>query len=231
MNGGAGRVLFFGKYDCAYSQQTHAYLEHLGFDVLGIWSRSRNEPLPDEARTWLGDYIFCFRSYFVLPAAVIAQAAIAAINFHPAPTEYPGSGCLNWALYDGATQYGVTAHIMNAAVDNGPIVECRRFPILPQDNVTTLLARAHQKTFDLIVDVTTGLALGGGEFLAAKLAAAAGERWCGKARRMSEIDRLQVVDVQCTKAELERVIRATSTPAFPPKIQLHGYTFVLAPEH
>ena len=169
----------------------------------------------------------CFRSYFVLPKALLDRAQIAAINFHPAPPEYPGSGCVNWALYEGATQYGVTAHMMNEKIDNGAIIECRRFPILPQDDVCTLLARAHHKTYDLIVDITTGLFLEGKAFLSIRLAAWHNEKWRGEARPMSEIDRLQVVNVSCGQDELANVIRATYTPEWQPAIHLHGYTFVL----
>ena len=82
---------------------------------------------------------------------MLDRAKVAAINFHPGSVEYPGSGCLNWALYDNAEVYGVTAHIINEKIDNGAIIEWRRFPILKQDNVKTLLARAHSKTYDLIL--------------------------------------------------------------------------------
>ena len=36
--------------------------------------------------------------------------------------KYPGSGCINWALYDNAEDFGVTAHLMTK-VDDGPIIK------------------------------------------------------------------------------------------------------------
>ena len=87
-----------------------------------------------------GEYIVCFRSLFVLPKRLIDSASIAAINFHPAPPEYPGSGCINFALYDEVSGYGVTAHFMNELVDNGKIIEVRRFPVAPYDNLPTVLS-------------------------------------------------------------------------------------------
>ena len=158
---------------------------------------------------------------------MLDRAKVAAINFHPGSVEYPGSGCLNWALYDNAEVYGVTVHIMNEKIDNGAIIECRRFPILKQDNVKTLLARAHSKTYDLILDITTGLAFDGKKYLEKKLRESKNEKWAGAARKMFEIDKLKIVDPNSTKEELENVIRATYTPAFPPEIHLHGYKFVL----
>lgn len=220
-------VLFFGKCNCKYSQQACEYLQDLGFQVRVVWSKTRSEPLPEDINWWHGEYILCFRSYFVLPKSLIDRATIAAINFHPAPTEYPGSGCLNWALYDDAKSYGVTAHIMNEKVDNGPVVECRRFPVLSQDNVKTLLARTHHKAFDLIIDIATGLKLEGRAFLNRKLEESKNEQWRGRARKMQEIDELQKVPLACTKNDLERIIRATYTPDHPPEVTLHGYKFVL----
>ena len=220
-------VLFFGKYNCDYSQKAFQHLKLLGFNVQSVLSKDRSEQLPEETNYWSGEYIICFRSYLLLPKSLLNRASIAAVNFHPGPVEYPGSGGLNWALYDNADTYGATAHIMDEKIDNGAIIECRRFPLLKDDNVTTLLARAHLTTFNLLVDITTGLARDGKTFLDYKLEASQSEKWAGKAKKMSEIDKLQVVSPSSTKEELERVIRATYTPDFPPEIHLHGYKFVL----
>jgi methionyl-tRNA formyltransferase len=221
------KVLFFANYNCQYSQQALEHLKHLGFDVQVVLSKNRDESLPTDIDKWSGEYILCFRSYFIIPKYLIDRASIAAINFHPAPTEYPGSGSLNWALYENAQTYGATAHLMNENIDNGAILECRRFPILLQDNVLTLMERSHSKTFDLFVDITIGLALEGKLFLEKKLHASSKEKWSGQARKMFEIDRLQIVDPNCSKEELEQLIRSTYTPNFPLEIHLHGYRFVL----
>src|SRR6266481_2419879 len=132
------KILFLGLKDCSYSERAYELLRLAGMDTQRLLSGARGEALPDRVRSWQGDYILCFRSYFILPKALIDRAHIAAINFHPAPPDYPGSGCVNLALYDGAKTYGVTAHVMNEKVDNGPIIHCRRFPIFPQDTVSTL---------------------------------------------------------------------------------------------
>lgn len=221
------RVLFFAKHGCEYSQHAVQHLRILGFDLQVVLCRSRTEKIPHEVLTWSGSYIFCFRSYFKIPESLLAKASVAAINFHPGPVEYPGSGSINWALYDRSVTYGATAHVMNAEIDNGPIVECRRFPILEHDTVTTLLARAHVKTLDLLIDITTGLALEGKSFLDERIKASATEKWNGKARRISALDELQIVAPTCTKEELDRIVRSTHTSAFPVKMKLHEYTFVL----
>lgn len=221
------RALFFGRDNCSYSRQAEKHLVHLGFDIHSILSRTRGEPLPSELASWTGEYIFCFRSYFWLPKALIERATIAAINFHPGPPEYPGSGCANWAVYESSPTFGVTAHFMNERIDSGPIVECRRFPLLPQDTINTLLVRTHLKAYDLLLDTTTGLALKGPIFLESQLARFAHENWRANARKMREVDRLQMVDSSISKEELERIIRSTHMPEFPLETRIHGFRFFL----
>ncbi|WP_124553122.1 formyltransferase family protein [Methylophilus methylotrophus] len=221
------RVLFFGRSGCEATQKALVHLEVLGFRVTFVESAGRGESMPDVVNDWQGEYIFCFRSFFILSKAIIDKASVAAINFHPAPVEYPGSGCLNFALYDNASHYGVTAHIMNEKVDNGAIVECRRFPITAGDSVDSLLARTHIKLLDLFLDVVTELAIGGKRVLEEKLKASSDEKWVGEALRMKDLKKLQTIPVDVDEMELKRIIRATYTQRFPPSIYLHGFEFIL----
>ena len=221
------RVLFFGRSGCDATEKALTHLKTLGCEITFVKSKGRGEGLPEDIGYWEGDYIFCFRSLFVLPKYLIDRAKIAAVNFHPAPVEYPGSGCLNFALYDGAKDYGVTAHIMNEKVDNGEILDCRRFTILPSDSVDTLLSRTHLKLIDLFFDVVTDLVLGGKDALDKKVKLSAAEKWRGDATKMKDFEKLQIVPLNVTEEELNKIIRATYTENFPPHINLFGYEFVL----
>jgi hypothetical protein len=225
------RVLFFGRSGCDATEKALTLLKALGCEVYFVKSKGRGEGLPEDVRCWDGEYIFCFRSLFVLPKFLLDKATVAAVNFHPAPVEYPGSGCLNFALYDNAKQYGVTAHVMNEKVDNGAILACHRFPILPTDTVDTLLERTHLKLLNLFFDVVTDLVLGGKDALDKKIVSSVGEKWRGEATRMKDLERLQVIPVGISEIEIEKVIRATYTENFPPYIRLHGYDFVLKSPH
>lgn len=221
------KVLFLGLKDCPYSERAHDLLRLAGMEVERLLSATRGGALPDSVRSWEGEYILCFRSYYILPKALIDRARIAAINFHPAPPDYPGSGCVNRALYDDAKFHGVTAHIMTEKIDNGPIIHCRRFRIYPRDTVNTLLARTLEESFALFCEVVDGLFESGPEYLKQMMERAKSEQWVGTAHRISEIDRLQRIDLGCSKEQLERIIRATYTDKFRPFIELHDYRFVL----
>lgn len=222
------KVLFFGRKNCSGTEKALETLNHLGFCVTSVISGGRGEALPEIARKWTGAYILCFRSLFILPKSVLQNASVAAINFHPAPPEYPGSGCINFALYDNAKEYGVTAHVMNTKVDNGTILRCERFPIEVSDTLDSLLKRTHQALLDLFVSFVQRLAQDNEAFLRECEADSTSETWRGEARTMKELEALQTLSCDITQTELERIVRATYTDAFPPKLFLHGYKFSLS---
>lgn len=226
-SGKGKRVLFFGRAKCSSTEDLLKKLVRYGFDVTFIKSRNRGEKLPEDIYWWEGEYILCFRSLFVLPKRLIDKASIAAINFHPAPPEYPGSGCINFALYDEVSEYGVTAHVMNELVDNGEILEVRRFPVTPHDDLPTVLSRAHSELFNLCSDFISGIYSYSESFLREKIKSSENEVWKGNARLLKELDALQKIDITVSEKELKRIIRATYIEGYPPRIELHGFTFRL----
>lgn len=221
------RVLFFGRAKCTATEELLSKFMQCDFDITFVKSRQRGEKLLEDILCWEGEYIICFRSLYVLPKALLDKAKIAAINFHPAPPEYPGSGCINFALYDEAEDYGVTAHIMNELVDNGAILEVRRFPIRPYDNLSTMLGRTHSELSNLCSDFISGIYSFDAKFIENKLKISENENWHGKARLLKELDELQKVNLNISEDELKRVVRATYIEGYPPIIELHGFKFRL----
>lgn len=221
------KVLFFGRKGCAGTQLAHSFLKTLGCQVELVESGKKGEELPAAAQSWSGDFIFCFRSYFILKKDLLDRAKVAAINFHPAPPEYPGSGCINFALYEGADEYGVTAHIMNEKVDNGTILRCIRFPILKQETLPTLLERTHFKLAQLFLDFTTDLFESAATGFEALNNIPQDEHWAGQARKIKELNHLQEVQTDISEKELHRRIRAFHLPPFPLYTILQGKRFIL----
>ncbi|MFJ8005307.1 methionyl-tRNA formyltransferase [Streptomyces fagopyri] len=74
-----------------------------------------------------------------------------AINVHDALLpRYGGFAPLNWALINGESEVGVTAHFMNEHFDLGDILVQKRVPVDDKDTVTDLF----HKTIDLFGPVT-----------------------------------------------------------------------------
>jgi hypothetical protein len=89
--------------------------------------------------------LIAFVTPIIVPPEILDQLGYGAFNFHPGPPEYPGWAPAHFALYDRATEFGATAHVMVEQVDAGPIVEVARFAIPPDISVLGLegLAYAH----------------------------------------------------------------------------------------
>ena len=120
-------VLFFGRKNCTYTKKIKKKLKSKTNNLTYIEIDPKKKNINIKRLDKKYDFILCFRSHYILKKNLIDKAQIAAINFHPGPPEYPGSGCLNFALYDNSKEYGVTVHLMNDKVDNGKIIECLRF--------------------------------------------------------------------------------------------------------
>jgi methionyl-tRNA formyltransferase len=81
----------------------------------------------------------------IVPAEVLNQLGYGAYNFHPGPPTYPGWAPAHFALYSRATQFGATAHVMVARVDEGPIVGVEMFSIPPGTSVASLEGMAYAR--------------------------------------------------------------------------------------
>jgi methionyl-tRNA formyltransferase len=81
----------------------------------------------------------------IVPANVLDQLGYGAYNFHPGPPTYPGYAPAHFALYGRATQFGATAHVMVARVDEGPIVGVEMFSIQPGASLATLEGMAYAR--------------------------------------------------------------------------------------
>lgn len=227
MNRKLPKVLFFGRENCEFSSTVLKKLQDKKFHVTYFESKKRGERLKNDILDWNGEFILCFRSFIKLPLSLIKKAKIAAINFHPAPPDYPGSGCINFALYDNAKTYGVTAHLMNEKIDNGIILDVKKFPINLNDNVQSLLEKTHKELLKMCLKFIEGISSNPVKFLDEKKYSSKNYKWNGNARKMNDLDQLKKISTSISKNDLEKIIRATYINNYPPYIELYGYKFYL----
>jgi methionyl-tRNA formyltransferase len=81
----------------------------------------------------------------IVSQSILARLSYGAFNFHPGPPSYPGWAPSHFALYERATEFGATVHVMVEQVDAGPIIGVALFPIPADISVLGLegLAYAH----------------------------------------------------------------------------------------
>ncbi len=81
----------------------------------------------------------------IVPSSLLDQLGYGAYNFHPGPPSCPGWAPAHFALYRCATEFGATAHVMVARVDEGPIVGVEMFAIPPGVSVVGLEGMAYAR--------------------------------------------------------------------------------------
>ena len=222
------KVLFLAREGCPYSKDIEEILvrnPHVSLTT----HRTKNflEKLPQHILRWNGDYLLSFRNTSIVPATLLGQCKIASINFHPGPVEYPGSGAGSWALLDGVTSFGVTAHLMEAKVDAGPVISTVNFPITETDNSVSLLKKTHSALHKLAVEVIQELLAGGRTYLDLALQAHFDLRWADRRRRMETLNKLRSLSPEVSPEKLQLLVRALHSEDFPLTLTLHGHNFVL----
>ena len=200
------RILLLSKttHWCKVAQR----FARLAFRDVTIAEGERGDPLPESLEDWEGDCILSFLSSWIIPGKLLRQARVAAINFHPAPPEYPGIGCYNFAIYDGVSQYGVTCHRMEPKVDVGAIVQVQRFPLFPWDTVESLKDRAMVRMLQLFFEICECIIHG-------DPLPVSSEEWTRVPYTRKELNELCQINQSMDEQEVTRRVRATVFPGFP----------------
>lgn len=210
-------VLFFGKHGDADCLRAADFCRSVFGDVtvhLGQWGMG----FPESARTWSGDLIVSYLSRWIIPGAVLERARDAAINFHPGSPEYPGIGCVNFAIHERSPFFGTTCHHMNPKVDTGALIAVKRFAVFANDSVGSILERTYAHQIALFYDVMTTYAASG-QF------PSCGETWTRRPFTRKELEALNEIPLDASPEEVALRVRAMSHGAFAPYITLHGFKF------
>lgn len=212
-------VLFLGKKnDTLCSMAFELCKEKFGVvtPCFGEWG----EPLPFNAKNWNGDLIISYLSRWIVPKDMLDKARIAAINFHPASPDYPGAGCFNFAIYERASEYGVTCHHMSPKVDSGKIIKVNTFPLV-RETVESIINKTHKELYKLFEEIVNEISETGvlpeSEF-----------KWSKKPYRIKQVDELSEIKPGMTEEEIRLRIRATSYKNFKPFTMIGNTKFVLA---
>ncbi|MFL2660924.1 MAG: formyltransferase family protein [Alphaproteobacteria bacterium] len=220
------KILFFGRKNDYYSMKCLEHLNNLNFDISVIWSNKRGEKLKRISDSDL-DYILCHRSYFILPDTLLKLPRHYSINFHPAPPSYPGSGGLNFALYNNDEKFGITIHLMNRRVDDGDIILTKNLKIEPKDNLDSLLKKTHELLLKSFIEFTNTLKADGHKYVKEMATKNKDVTWSKKKTKISEVDNFQEINRNISKTELQKRVRAFHTSSHPLRIKIHSEKFIM----
>jgi methionyl-tRNA formyltransferase len=194
-------ILFIGKAGDFFSCQAADFIL-VHYPTAKIVYSTRQQPFPQDLLNWKGDLIISYLSQWIIPKTLLQNAALAALNFHPGPPEYPGIGCTNFAIYNRENEFGVTCHHMASKVDTGEIVAVRRFPVYQTDSVYSITQQCYNHILHLFYDIFSQLMNG-------EKIPEANEIWKRKPYLRKQLDELCRLTPDMDVKEIERRIKAT----------------------
>ena len=165
--------------------------------------------------------LVAFATSVIVPPDILRSLGHGAYNFHPGPPQYPGWAPAHFALYEQASEFGVTAHVMAERVDAGPIVNVVKFAIPAPIDVLALEGLAYAHLARLFWNLAPTLARRHEPLPVSEL------QW--SARKYSRRAYRAICDIplDISKEDLDRRIRIFGGNHFgmAPTIRLHGVEF------
>jgi methionyl-tRNA formyltransferase len=221
-----GVVLFMGRKKCPYSKKIKDLLKKRSKKLYYFESNKIGEKINNKYLKLNYDYIFCFRSFYILKKKILKKVKKAAINFHPGPPEYRGTGCVNYAVYKNSKFYGCTAHLINEKVDNGKIIDVKKFSIHKKDDISKILNKTYKVMFAQAISLINQIKINF-NFIDKQIKKNKKIKWSNKIKKIKDLDKFYIIDKNIKKKDFFKKIHATDTYKFKPYIKLFGKKFVL----
>ena len=178
-----------------------------------------------EASTLERARLIAFVTPVVVPARVLNSLGFGAYNFHPGPPHYPGWVPSHFAIYDRATTFGATVHVMIERVDAGPIVAVTLFPVPANAGIHHLEALAFGQLARLFWQMAKALAT------QAEPIPELAVQWGGRKSTRRLYAAMCDIPLDISKEELDRRIEVFGAGHFGlfPALKIHGHEFRYVP--
>ncbi|MEO6843142.1 MAG: formyltransferase family protein [Bradyrhizobium sp.] len=165
--------------------------------------------------------LIAFTTWIIVPSGILDRLGYGAFNFHPGPPQYPGWAPAHFALYDHATEFGATAHVMVEQVDAGPILDVARFAIPAEISVLGLEGLAYANLARLFWRMAKSLATDAASPPALPI------QWGPKKYSRRNYRTICDIPLDIPKDELDRRLKVFGGNHFgmAPTIHLHGVEF------
>jgi methionyl-tRNA formyltransferase len=193
-----------GAYEKVWSDSVADLAAEHGVPVL-LRERPDDEELLAALKQAAPDVIVATNWRTWIPPQVFTLPAFGTLNVHDALLPaYAGFSPLIWALLNDEPEVGVTAHMMDATLDAGPVVAQRAVPVGPRDTATDLFHRTLELFGPITVDALAEIASGRTDFTPQDRSKASFFH-----RRAAEDIR---IDWAWPAQDLDRLVRAQSAP-------------------
>lgn len=104
--------------------------------VPAIRATGKSAALPEFVRRCAPELIWITDFRYLLPVELLGLAPRGVVNLHPSLLpKYRGRAPVNWAMLRGETEFGLTAHFVDAGMDTGDIIAQRRFTLTQSQDI------------------------------------------------------------------------------------------------
>jgi len=129
--------------------------------LIPVWDPPRIKKAPDvlAALDALQADVFVVVAYGqLLSPVMLAMPRLGCVNIHGSLLpKYRGAAPIQWCLYHGEPETGITTMFMEAGMDTGPMLLKATTPIAPLENAVELAERLAKIGADLLIDTLTQL--------------------------------------------------------------------------
>ena len=147
--------------------------------------------------------LIAFATSVIVPANILNVLSLTPYNFHPGSPEFPGRFPESFAVYDGATSFGATAHVMVPRVDEGAIIGVERFDVPALIDRMTLADLTYHSMVKLFANLVPIMVTDDSD-----LPVLPHENWSGVKRTYADYDHMRQITPEMDAAEQDRRLRA-----------------------
>ena len=219
------KIIYFGRQNCKYSNKLKKLLKKNSKTFYYVESKEKGEKinLKNLIRRKY-DFIFCFRSYYILKKNLLKKAKYS-INFHPSTPKYRGSGGVNFAIYNNDKFYGCTCHLINEKIDAGDILDTKIFKLNKNDSVENILNKTYKLMFKQATMIVDLLLRKSENVMILKNKNK--KKWSKKLTLSKDLLKFYEIKKNISKKKFDKKLQATIFKNFKPYIKLHGKVFYL----
>ncbi len=218
-------VAFFGLEGDPFSARAEEHLRVHFSHVASFLGTNEVPPRSPDPGNLDVDWLFSFKTKTIFREHTLSSVRLGALNFHTASPKYPGSGGVNWVLYNDDPDSAITVHHITPGVDAGQIVRVDRFDRDGADNVQALLMLTYRRHLETFKSVTAEIASEGVSWLDKP---PSDQVWGSKTYRIRDLEELKRITPEMDAAEVARRVKATFYGRFGPYISVHGHRFQYA---
>ena len=133
---------------------------------------------------------------------------------------------MNYAIFNNSKYYGCTAHLVNNKIDNGKIVDVKKFKISKKDSIEKILVKTYKVMTRQAIYIINKINENS-QVLDKFINKNKKFKWSKNIKKLKDLNKFYEIKNNISRKIFFKKIRATQTKNFKPYIFIHGKKFIL----